>query len=138
MVSAVRCPDGVFDEHDIVRANPREQVEEVVVRVVDIERLAALEVHVEAGQRAVRGQMAENRVQVLVVHEAALLGVVHLRVQRGLGVFEQHCDVADEARVARSDHLEEFADGFEAQLAPVGGPDGAVAAALALEEELVF
>jgi len=138
MVSAVGSPHRVLHKHDIVGTNASEQVEEVVVRVVDVERLAALEIHVEAFQRAVRSQMAEHRVQVLVVDKSALLGVVHLRVQGGLGVFEEHGDVADETGIARTDHLEELANRLESQLAPVGGPDGTTAAALALEEELVF
>lgn len=128
----------MLDEHDVVGAHPRQQVQEVVVRVVDVQRLAALEVHVEALEGAVRRQVAQHGVQVLVVHEAALLGVVHLRVQRGLRVLEQHGDVPDVAGVAGADHLEELAHGLEAQLAPVGGPDGAAAAALALEEEFVL
>ena len=46
--------------------------------------------------------------------------------------------MADETGIARTDHLEELADGLESQLAPVGSPDGSTAAALALEEEFVL
>ena len=134
----MRRPHGVLDEHNVIRTHPRQQVQKVIVRVVHIQRLAALEIHIEPLQRAVRRQVPQHGVQVLVVHEAALFGVVHLRVQRGLRVFEQHGDVSDVGGVAGADHLEEFAHGFEAQLAPVGGPDGAAAAGLPLEEEFVL
>lgn len=128
----------MFDEHNVISPHASKQIQEMIIGIINIQRLAALEIHVEALQRAVRSQVAQHRMQILVVNETAFFGIMHLRVERRLCVFEQHGDVADETGVAGPDHFEELPDGLEAQLAPVGGPDGAAASALTLEEEFVF
>lgn len=137
-IAEVGTEDVLCSEPNVIGLDPHEKIEEMSVGIVDVNNLATLKIDVKGLETAMVAEMPEGREQSLVNDETAVLSGAEMPVQARQAIVEATGEVADEAGIDGSDHLQKFPDRDEAELAPIIGPDGAMTHAAAAEVEFVL